>query len=312
MGVEAFVGRVAGQRHAGALIGLALENRAHQDLQIKLLRDEKTRRGVEQFLVAGGIGFAQVIHGLHQAHAEVVRPDAVHNGAGEVWIFRRDQPLGQMRAAVGGGIHRQRLAIQRFGHLGPAGQRLHEIALSGVEHNLVAISDLGADAGEEVGHLVILVVGPLLHRVVVALGAIDRHAEEGLRGRLGHAARIVVQHEEVARPVDQRAALRGDKLAHEPVPRRVRLHLIPNPRVVAPHRGRLEPLALHEQQVGPLVGPVVHELGALQECFDQRVAFLRRFVLEKHARLVRRGQNADRVEKGAADEFAVRAGRRGR
>ncbi len=81
-----------------------------------------------------------------------------------------------------------------------------------------------------------------------------------MRRRLGQVGRVLVQHEEVGRAVLQRASRGGDQLADQLVPRRVGRHVVANPIVVRPHRRRLEPLAVDQQQVGPLVGPVVDEL----------------------------------------------------
>jgi len=55
----------------------------------------------------------------------------------------------------------------------------------------------------------------------------------------------------------------GEEALREHVPRRVRRDLIADPRVVAPHRRRLELAFRDQEQVAPLVAPVIDELGPL-------------------------------------------------
>ena len=109
---------------------------------------------------------------------------------------------------------------------------------------------------------VVLVVGPFFKRMVVAAGAVDRHAEKGHRSGLRHLKRILVQHEEVRCPVLQRAPFGRHDASRKLIPRSVRLDLIANPGIIGPHRRRTQPFAVDQEQVGPLIGPVVDELAA--------------------------------------------------
>ena len=157
-----------------------------------------------------------------------------------------------------------------------AGQRLDDVAAVRNENNVIAIvrSGFGADAGEQVGEFVILFVGPFLHRMVVAFGAVDGHAEERLGRRLGHQARVFVQDIKITGAVFERAALRGEDFPDEDIPGRVGGDVVPNPVVIRPHGGGFQLLALDQQQVGPFVSPVINELRALQQRFDELVALL--------------------------------------
>ena len=93
------------------------------------------------------------------------------------------------------------------------------------EHDVVArlVAVLHADAREQVGHLVILRLRPLLQRMIVAAGAGDALAQERLGGVLGDVDRVLVQDEVVQRAVLPRAAGRREDLAGELVPRLVLL-----------------------------------------------------------------------------------------
>ena len=71
-------------------------------------------------------------------------------------------------------------AIQRRGRLGFAGARLKQVAARGHEQRAFAVAiaritapTLYAHAGEEIGKGVVLIVGPFLQRMIVALGAVD-------------------------------------------------------------------------------------------------------------------------------------------
>ena len=74
--------------------------------------------------------------------------------------------------------------------------------------SIVAV--LAADAGEQVGHAVIVVERPAFERMVVALGAADRQAQKSQRRGLVQELGILVQHEIVRGPVVDRAARGGD------------------------------------------------------------------------------------------------------
>ena len=59
-----------------------------------------SRQRIEQWLVGGRVGGAQVIQRLHQAVAEVMGPQPVGDGMGEVGVVGPDHPVGQGFAAV--------------------------------------------------------------------------------------------------------------------------------------------------------------------------------------------------------------------
>ena len=125
-------------------------------------------------------------------------------------------------------------------------------------------------------------------------------------------ARVFVQDEEIARAIFQRAALRGENAARELVPRRVRGDVVADPFVIGPHRRRAQFLARDEQQVAPFVAPVIDELRAREQRFDEPVALVRCGVGEEGARFFRGRQNAAGVEERAANELAIGAARRRR
>ena len=74
---------------------------------------------------------------------------------------------------------------------------------------------LDADAGEQVRHLVILRLRPLLQRMIVAAGAGDALAEKRLRRVLADLDRVLVQDEVIQRAVLPGAARAQEDLAGE-------------------------------------------------------------------------------------------------
>src|SRR5687768_18586330 len=89
--------------------------------------------GGEKFLVAGGVGHAQIVDVFDQADSEEICPDAVDDGAGEIRIFGRSEPVGQRFTAVASVVGRKRFAIEWRGSLRFAAERLNQIAGSSGE-----------------------------------------------------------------------------------------------------------------------------------------------------------------------------------
>lgn len=166
-----------------------------------------------------------------------------------------------------------------------------------------------ADAREPRGGLVILVLRPALEGMVVALVAVEPHGEEEVRGVLhrvlGLAENLVVAR---GRVVLVRAVGRDD-FARELVVRRVVGDLLADPVAERLRALRADELAVHLEQVGPLVRPMLHVVLAAHELVHERVALLagRALVREERLHLVRAGRHAGEVEEDAADELVIGA-----
>src|SRR5262245_49281274 len=104
----------------------------------------------------------------------------------EEGVFGAREPLGQRLPAVARKALRQRRGVERGGnHTRPALGMVHLAVPRQVDFILLRlITALRADASEERGHLIILVLRPALVGVVVTASALDAHAEEDLGGRL--------------------------------------------------------------------------------------------------------------------------------
>ena len=64
-----------------------------QRADVVVVGDEVLRQRVEQLRVGGRVGQREVVHGVDDAGAEVVAPDAVGEAAGEEGVFGRAHPL---------------------------------------------------------------------------------------------------------------------------------------------------------------------------------------------------------------------------
>ena len=123
--------------------------------------------------------------------------------------------------------------------------------------------------GEEGRQVVVLVLRPAFERMVMALVAVEARGQEQVRRvlhqRFGRAQRFVIR----CGRVSFRRAAGGEDLAGELVVRCVGSDFAANP---AAERGRAfdaEILAVHHQEVGPLVGPEIDVVVVADELVDR-------------------------------------------
>ena len=147
---------------------------------------------------------------------------------------------------------------------------------------------------------------------MVALRALHAHAEEDLAGRLGPVVRGAADAVVVGRALGEGAPLGRDHVANEFIDRLAVAQCGTDPVVEAPHPLVVERVAVDPQQVAPLDGPEVDELGSVEHLVDRPGPLVRPVVREELANLLRRRQCADRVEVQPAQELLVGRERRGR
>ena len=208
------------------LVGPADEDRADQRLEVEAALDEVGGQAVEQLVVGGGVGVAEVVDRLDDPPAHQVEPDAVDQALGEERVVGPGQPGGEPHAAVGGlGV------VEAPGRPGPWASSPGRSGAGGPRRRAAAKIDLLvgqvalllADPGEEGGEAVVVVLRPALERVVVALGALDADAEEELGGRLDRVLRVAADPVVVGRRVLEGRAVGREQLADELVHRHVPL-----------------------------------------------------------------------------------------
>ena len=165
-------------------------------------------------------------------------------------------------------------AAQRLGLHHLAGPRLADVAGVGRVDDLFVgqVALLAADLREEGGEAVIVVLGPALERVVVALGALDADAQEELGGRLDGVLRVAADPVVVGGGIRVGRAVGGQELADELVHRHVPLECRADPAVEDVGPLGLDQAAVGAEDVGELEGPEVVELGPVEQPVDHLVA----------------------------------------
>ena len=161
--------------------------------------------------------------------------------------------------------------------------------------------------------------------MVVALGALDLHAQEDARhlGRGRHGVLVQVVQQKVDRPVVVRfARLVGspgaDELIDHLVVRLVVQEALPqvllHPLAIDQRSGVVSAGATDEQDGpdgGPVVGVLFDILVGFQQLVDELGLFVRGSVIDKRQSFLGRGNSAQHVQKDAADPLPVgRLGRR--
>ena len=148
--------------------------------------------------------------------------------------------------------------------------------------------------------------------MVVTLIAVEARGEKEVR-RVFHRLRGEAEHLEVTRGGHffVRAG-RGENGVDELVIRHVVLHLRAHPVAKKFRAFAAEELAVHLEQVAPLVRPVIHGLLRYQQPFDQLLALPPRVprIRDEPLDLLRRRRQPREVEINAAHKFEVRANAR--
>ena len=133
---------------------------------------------------------------------------------------------------------------------------------------------LEGNTGKIRRHFVVLILGPALERVIVALVAIESGCQKEMSGVLHDGIGLAQDFVVRGRRVFLVRSLGRENLARERVIRGIGFNLVSDP--IAEQRSTFGPekLAIDLQQVGPLVGPVIHKLTVAHEVINQGFPFL--------------------------------------
>ena len=166
-----------------------------------MILDEIFADGSEELFVGSGVGSADVIDGIDNSPPHEIGPNAIHDGPREIRVLGAGEPLRERNAAVFGGIERNGNAIERRGGKRAEQTRMIDIARGLRENDNIARFRAGllADAREEVGHLVILLLRPLFQWMIVAAGASDALPHESEGDVFGEVDGVFVQDEIIQR-----------------------------------------------------------------------------------------------------------------
>ena len=254
------------------LVGRRGHDRADQALHVEPVLDEVRGDRRKQLLVRRGVGRAQVVDRMHETAAEQAAPHAVHDRARELRVVGRCQPCGDIGPPVLARSRRHGHPVERAWRQRDAQPRMQDLSFVRRVHERClafrgerAVVVFHGDAREQVRELVVVALGPLLHRVVVAPRARERQAEKRLRVVLGDVDRIPMDQEVIGGAHAIGASRSRRELADEAVPGRVGGNRRPNPVVERSDVALTERPARHEQHVGPLVRPEIDELRTLEQ-----------------------------------------------
>ncbi len=108
------------------LIGSGCADLANDAFERELMMDQSLGKMIQQFWIGRGIANAHVVHRIHDAHTEEMRPDDVGNILREGTVFMRSNPLGEHLPIVLTLIHFRNFSPEEFWkHSAVAGRMEH-------------------------------------------------------------------------------------------------------------------------------------------------------------------------------------------
>ena len=197
-------------RARGELVRLRRADRPHEVLDVVVVRDEVGGDLVEELGHRRRVDGAHVVDRVVEAATEEVPPHAIDERLGEPRVLARGHPrrerlaravaLLEIGAVERGGLRlRDRRDVGVLREAVPDLAEVDDLDAPHVAHRLAAIDGVDAMVQERRGEAAKVVLLPLLGLVVVALRALDLHAEEHAR----RVAREVLRRAlEAERPVD--------------------------------------------------------------------------------------------------------------
>ena len=269
------------------LVGARGRDQAHEPAGIKTRRNKVRRQPVKQLRVRRRVAGPDVVNRINNPDTEEITPHPVNKAAGKIRVLLGGDPVGNQGAARP--IFRARALML----VGEPGSSLHAIGILHLSIFFVIDDLLGAtgggeacvgkilgsrsvfpaDLGKEGGELPVVFLGPPLKGMVMAFVAAEANTEKEL-GR--------VFHDRIGRPQDLviggRRILDGRSLGVQQGRDKLVIGHVAGHRTAHPGLQRLrplpsEPLLVDLQEVGPLVGPEINELGAADKAADKLVAF---------------------------------------
>ena len=258
--------------------------------------------------MGGRVGRPQVVHGLDEPAPHHSPPETIDDRPGEAGVAGIGEPVGQLRASPSADGSRSRTP----GILGKAGSPSRGLMTSPLRQQLHLAAPL--QAGEDGSQAVIVVLRPAVEGMVVAVGALEPHAQEDPGGVFGLGAGIARDPGEVRRAVAMRVAGRQEERAGHRVERHPPADLIAEPVVEGMRPLGVSPAPADPQERLEPEGPVLVEVRRPEQSIDQASPSLGVRVREELPDLIGSGQAAGQVEPGPSQEGRVvdggEAGRR--
>ncbi len=166
-------------------------------------------------------------------------------------------------------------------------------------------SCFASDVAEKCGQAVVVVLGPDVEGMVMAASALEPNAQEDLADGFGRGHGVAVGPVKAGRGVLPGRAQPGDNPAGQLVERRVARDLVAQPALKDPGTLLAHRLLFISEQVGPLQGPVIGELGALDQPVNQLAPFIRVARVEERAGFVGIGEPSNAIEVRAPEKLGI-------
>ena len=260
--------------------------------------------------VGCGIADSDIVNFIDDANAEEVRPDAVHEVTGEVGVLRGSEPLCDDFASVLPARDFRLNASQKDRNGVLPGDRMRDFPATAIEDDLfpIVFAALPSNLGEECGEVVIIVLGPAVERMVVALGALNAHPHEDLRHVFRDFQLIAFDFVEVGLGRCKCSAAGREQVSSHDVEWDVTGNLLTEPLIIQDDRlVRDLVTGSHHEPLGPLGDPEFCEFLACKEFVDLDRALVRRCIRHKGFILFHRRQLTNEVQRDASQEFFVGA-----
>ncbi len=202
---------------------------------IELVLDKIGSQRIEQRRVNGGIGAANVVHGIDNAAIEKIAPETVDQTAREERVFRGSQPVGVSFPAILVCCQYQLFPTQKLRRLRLAGPGMHgrrgleiELQYFGIRRTQKVRIGPHVDLAEKRGQPVVIGLRPIFQRVGVTAGTQHPDSAENLCHALYRIVEIL-RHGKINRSrVICDAAFGGQDLSGKLVDRSIRRHCTAN------------------------------------------------------------------------------------
>ncbi len=298
------------------LVGSRRYNRPHQFAQVVAGCQEIFRQSIQQCRVRGRIRRSNIIDGFDDSTGKEIAPHPVRHRLGKQRIVASRQPVSQqfpdvflprgVLLAIEKKLRRHDPAVFRMVNLG---------IFALVENDLLIGIDAIFDSNgrKERTQVVVLILGPLLEWMIVALRANHPHSQKELRRGFHGDLRIAREAQKVRRRIMESGALGCHQFANHSIVRPVLLQRLLDPIAERPDAFVAQLCSVHLQKVAPLHGPMRkvfrprHQAIDLFSSLDPRVALIR----QERLRLFRSRRQADQVDGNAPQKLFVRRQLRG-
>ena len=245
-------------------------------------------------------------------------PCAVGERAGEGFVFRAGEPIGEEVPGIAAGEVGFAAAEEAWFHLtsvdGMFGSVLFRLA-EDVDFRGSCAAFL-RDSAEEGREAIVVIHGPAVEWMMMALGALDAGAKEQLSSILralhGLAGIPEGRRVEIRGRVGEIAAFTADEIADDLMERAVGRNLAAEPLMVlvgGPARtsGIDVVIAVRAdlKDFRPLHGPDVREFRRGQQFVDESIAFVRRRIRREGREFFRRRRQARQIKTESAEEGGV-------